>query len=96
MARKRNCCPLPACVINSRAAIRPIRPKPYRITSFGCKSILSAPTKSFIFEATKLETSFLKFAASANHSLANLPKSIRDGAKSNFAISLAIAKIWWM
>ena len=39
MARSLNCWPFPACLINSLAARRPIRPKPYNTTSLG--SILS-------------------------------------------------------
>ena len=35
IALKRNCCPLPACLINSLAAKRPIRPNPYKTTSLG-------------------------------------------------------------
>ena len=50
IALKRNCCPFPACLINSRAAKRPIRPKPYKTTSLGStllELVLANPTNLF-------------------------------------------------
>src|SRR5690554_7101464 len=39
IAFKRNCCPFPILDINSRANKRPIRPNPYKTTSFGTMSV---------------------------------------------------------
>lgn len=48
IALRRSCSPFRLRII-SRAAIRPIRPNPYRITSFGVKTLLSWPMESSEF-----------------------------------------------
>ncbi len=57
MARRRSCCPFPACVMSSRAAMRPMRPKPYSTTSRGCSFILSSPMKPANFFAMNSSSS---------------------------------------